>query len=361
LYQVLPTDEQLEMDTGMEALVEEQLVMDEPIEKMISQNDPVLKSAEFKPETPVELSPEDPQFEEDQPILKTVESVPSYEDVVDAILPPEQTSADSISTPPAFETILPKPERMDALSFLLMSNKISHETANSISSLPLQESDTLSIAETIKSAPGQLEHTPDPAVLNSIPMDLDTASSPKSPSWKLENAAHSPVVPEVPAHPISSPIDESDELFSIAPPSEERFNHRQTSSAWTASTDSNFGAAKLPSLDSEFDKDVHPTLGMPAKPEKVQKTVQNRVVHDRVNILPPVVLKPLHENDVQLYAEPTNSDSVEPTENPAVPQIDDSSFPTSDDDLDIAAHLAKIGQGNAVEATSRSSVRRVPP
>lgn len=360
----------MEMDTDMEAFVEEQLVVDEPIEEMISQDDLVLKSAEFEPETSVELSPEEPRIEEDQPILQTVESVPSYENVGDAVLPPpvvetispEQASVDSISTPPGVETILPTPERMDAFSFLLMANKISHETENSISSLPLQESDARSIAETVKSAPGQLEHTPDPTLLNSIPMDLDTASSPKSASWKLENSAHSPIVPKEPAHPISSPIDESDELSSIAPPSEERFNHRQTSSAWAASTDSDFGAAKLPSLDSEFNKDGHPTLGMPAKPEKAQKIVQNGVIRDRVNIIPPVLLKPLHENAVQLYAVPTNSDSVEPIAKQAVPQIDDSSSSTSsDDDIDIEAHLAKIGQRNAAEAASRAPTRRVPP
>ena len=94
--------------------------------------------------------------------------------------------------------------------------------------------------------------------------DVDAVVSPLPPSPDVDTipseagvAPLTPVVetiPEEPVHPILSTIDESDEsdgLSSLAPPSEERFDHRQTLSPWApSSSNSDFGVAKLPSPES---------------------------------------------------------------------------------------------------------------
>lgn len=244
MYQVLPTDEQVEVDAVMGA---EQLVVNEPSEENISRDDPILKSAKFLADPPVELFPEKTQTEEDQPILNTVstyEEMSTISPPTVETIPSEPTSVDSTSLPPAVETILRKSEKREA--FHPMADTIPHETANSIMSLPLQELDVQSISESVKSAPAQLEHTIDP-LLEPIVEAPVTIPSLKSSSTQQENIAELPVVPEVPVHPILAAVDESDELSSIAPPSEERFDHRQTLSTWAhSSSGSDFGVTNSP-------------------------------------------------------------------------------------------------------------------
>jgi hypothetical protein len=328
MHQDLPTEKQVEVGV----VVEEQPVVDEQIEENVQHDYPTLKSGE-QPYNTGETIAETRQLEEEQ----SIESVSSVEEMINAVLPPpvvetipsEPVSEDSISTPPAIGIISLPP----------VVDTIPQGTVNSIMSLPLQQPDTQSIAESAKSAPEQLETTTIPPLLDTIPEAPVTVPSLKS--AQLENIADLPVVPKEPAYPILSTVDESDKFSSIS--SEERFDKRQTLSPWAASTDSGFGVAKLPSLDSEFDKDVYQTFANPVKPERVEKMVRSGIIQERANIPPGVQLNVVRPRS-------------------AAPQIDDSSSSTSsDDDVDIYAHLANIRQRNGVKVASHAPPPRVFP